>query len=246
MAHSAGELVSLTSSTIQSIGGSFDLFNLTRLSSLSFDKLTSSNTILWNALPNLGALTFPDFISTASSVTIENTGLTTLDGINLDTVDTMDINNNRRLTKISTQVGSVGTLLNIASNGLDLAVDLPNLEWASNATFRNASKISIPSLAVINGTLTFDENNFSDLTAPNLTSVGNMKLDQGSFSFVGNPGIKNLTLPALKTIAGANNIQNNTDLTTIGFPALTYVGGAISFAGNFSTYVSPPPSCCLF
>lgn len=197
--------------------------------------MTSSKDILWNALPNLGALTFPDFISEASSVVIENTGLTTLDGINLDTVDVIDINNNRRLTKISTQVGSIGTSLNIASNGLDLAVDLPNLIWASNATFRNASTISIPSLAVINGTLTFDENTLSALSAPNLTSIGNMKLDEGSFTFLGNPSIKNLTFPALTSIAGANNIQNNTELTTIGFPALTYVGGAISFAGNFST-----------
>lgn len=235
IAHSAGNLVGLTSSTIQSIGGSFDLFNLTTLSTLAFSKLTSSNTIIWNALPALGQLTLTDFISQASSVTIENTGLTTLDGINLDTVDTMDINNNRRLTTISTQVGSVGTLLNIASNGLALSVDLPNLIWASNATFRNASTISIPSLSVINGTLTFDENTLSSLSAPNLTSIGDAKHGIGSFTFVGNPGVQNLTFPALTSIAGANEIANNTALTTISFPALTYVGGAIDFSGNFTT-----------
>lgn len=233
--HNAGGLVSLTSSSIESIGGTFDLFNLTTLSTLSFDKLTTTDKILWNALPALGSLTFPEFISQASSVIIENTGLTTLDGINLDNVDLMDINNNRRLTKISTQVGSVGTLFNVASNGLDLSVDLPNLQWASNATFRNASTISIPSLAVINGTLTFDENTLKSLSAPNLTSIGNQHLNEGSFTFVGNPAVKNLTFPALKTIAGANEIANNTALTTISFPALTYVGGAIDFSGNFST-----------
>jgi hypothetical protein len=241
IAQNAQNLISLTSSTIQSIDGTFNLFNLTTLSTLSFDKITSASTILWSALPALSQLTFPDFISKASSVTIENTVLTSLDGINLDNVDVFDINNNRRLTRISTQVGSVGTSLSFASNGFDLSIELPNLQWASNATFRNVSSLSIPSLAVVNGTLTFDENTFTTFSAPNLTTVGDLGAQFGSLTFNGNAGVENVTFPVLKSIAGANQIANNTALQTISFPALTNVGGAIDFSGNFTTYVSPVP-----
>jgi hypothetical protein len=233
--HSAGNLITLSSSSIKSIGGSFDLFNLTTLSTLSFTNLTSATTILWNALPALGELTFPQFISHATSVTIENTFLTTLDGINLQSVGSLDINNNRRLSKFSTQVGSVSNILNIASNGQDLQVEFPNLMWANNATFRNVSSVSIPSLATVNGSLIFDENYFDSLSAPNLTTVGNTATGFGSLALVANSALKNITIPHLKTVGGGNQIANNTALQTISFPALTTVGGAIDFSGNFST-----------
>jgi hypothetical protein len=233
--HSAGNLITLSSSTIQSVGGTFDLFNLTTLSTLSFSELTSVETILWNALPNLGSLTFPQFISKATDVTIENTFLTTLDGINLASVNNLDINNNRRLSMFSTQIASVGTLLNVASNAQNLVVELPNLIWAANATFRNVSSVTIPSLAVVNGSLTFDENYFTSISAPNLTSVGNLGYSSGALAFVANAQLQNITLPALKTIGGAALISNNTALTSISLPALSQVGGAIDFVGNYSS-----------
>jgi hypothetical protein len=232
-------LTEISSSTIKSIGGTFNLFNVTGLNYLSFDQLTSVSSIIWNIVPNFISVTFPQSISQANSVDIEDTTLKTLDGINLDTVDTFTVINNRYLTSISTQVTNVGSIINIASNGIGLTVDLPNLVWAANATFRNTSSVTIPSLATVNGTLTFDENLFSNLAAPNLTAIGTSSV--GSLTLAGNPSLNNFSFPLLKSIAGANNIANNSALTNISFPSLTSVGGAIFFTGNFTTYVPLVP-----
>lgn len=232
VAQSAPGLTEISSSTIQSIGGTFNLFNVTGLNFLSFTNLTSVSSLVWNIVPNFISVTFPQEISKANSIDIEDTTLKTLDGINLDTVDTFTVINNRFLTSISTQVSSVGSIMNIASNGIGLTVDLPNLVWAANATFRNTSSVMIPSLTTINGTLTFDENLFSDLSAPNLTAIGT---SGGSLTLAGNPSLTNFSFPLLKSIAGANNIANNSALMNISFPSLTSVGGAIFFTGNFTT-----------
>jgi hypothetical protein len=234
-AESAGLLTTIESSSIKSIGGDFTLFNLTTLSTLSFAQLTKVGNINWSSLPALPSLTFPQSIGEAASVIITNTFLSTLDGINLKTVNTLNINNNNRLKTFSTQVGNIHDLLNIDSNGKDLDVSFPNLLWAANMTFRNCSSISIPSLATVNGSLGFYENYFTSLSAPNLTSVGNLANGQGSLAFVANPSLANITIAGLTQVGGAFQIANNSALEDISFPTLAKVGGAIDFSGNFST-----------
>lgn len=231
----AGGLTSLGSTSIGSIGGTFTLNNLTLLSTLSMSDLTSVKTIAWTALPALSSLTFPATVSSATSVTISNTFLSTLDGINLGTVATLQIDNNNRLKTFSTQVANITSAVNINSNGNSLEVSFPNLIWAANMTLRNVSSISIPSLATINGSLGFYGNYMTDIAAPNLTAVGSTATGQGSLAFVANGKLANISMPLLSTVGGADQIANNTDLTGISFPALTIVGGAIDFSGNFST-----------
>jgi hypothetical protein len=233
--NNAGGLVSLTSSTIATIGGSFSLFNLTLLSTLQFNDLTKVETIDFNSLPALSTLTFPSFISTASSLTVTNTFLKTLDGINLMTVGLMDINNNLRLANFSTQVANITQSLNIAANGQALDVDFPNLIWANNMTLRNISVLSVPSLATVNGSFILDEGLLTTLSTPNLTTVGSFANKAGSLSLVGNSALSNITFPQLNSVGGGIQIANNTALDTIAFPALTQVGGAVDLAGNFST-----------
>jgi hypothetical protein len=230
-------LFSISSTSIESIGGTFELNGLEQLSTLSFEQLTSVGDIKWTALGNLGTLTFPATVSTAKSVVITNTFLSTLDGINLDSVDTLDISNNRRLTRFSTQVKSISSLINIATNNADLSVELPNLIWAKEMTFRNLSSVSIPSLAVVNGSLGFYATYMESLSAPNLTTVGNFGSAQGSLSFVANEALANVTLPKLSSIGGAALIANNSVLQDISLPELTQVAGAVDFSGVFTTYV---------
>lgn len=232
---SAGGLVSLTSSTISSIGGEFRLFNLTFLSTLQFDALTSVKTIYWEALPALPSLSFSGPLSKADSVTISNTFLTTLSGINLNTVGTLQIDNNNNLKQFDTQIANITNAVNINANGNQLAVTFPNLIWAANMTFRNVSSIKIPSLATVNGSMGFYGNYMDSIAAPNLTSVGSFATGVGSLAIVANGKLANITFPALKSVGGADQIANNTALHAIAFPALTSVAGAIDFSGNFTT-----------
>jgi hypothetical protein len=209
---------------------------LTTMSTLSFATLKSVESISWSALPALSGLNFDAIVTKATSVLITNTFLNSLDGINLATVSDLNINNNNRLKKFDTQVANVTGQLTIDSNGQELKVSFPNLIWAANATFRNASSVSIPSLAFVNGSLGFYGNNFDSLAAPNLTSVGGKEgPTAGGFAFVNNAALANISMPLLKTVAGQAQIANNSALTGISLPALSNVGGAIDFSGNFST-----------
>ncbi|CZT08727.1 related to sporulation-specific protein 2 precursor [Rhynchosporium graminicola] len=232
---SAGNLVSITSSTINKIGGEFRLFNLTLLSNLQFDVLKSVKTIYWEALPTLPQLNFAGPLSQASSVTISNTFLSTLTGINLNTVGTLQIDNNNNLKSFDTQVANITNALNINANGNQLAVTFPNLIWAANMTFRNISSIKFPSLATVNGSLGFYDNYMESISAPNLTTIGNFATSFGSMAIVTNEKLTNITFPMLKSVGGANQIANNTNLNAISFPSLSQVAGAIDFSGNFST-----------
>ncbi|KAL2073177.1 hypothetical protein VTL71DRAFT_10501 [Oculimacula yallundae] len=233
-AQSAG-LVSLTSSTINSIGGEFRLFNLTLLSTLQFDVLKSAKTIYWEALPALPTLTFGGPFSKADSVTVSNTFLSSLSGINLNTVGTLQIDNNNNLKNFDTQIANITNALNINANGNQLQVTFPNLIWAANMTFRNISSIKFPSLATVNGSLGFYGNYMESIAAPNLTSIGSFANGVGSLAIVANGKLSNITFPLLKSVGGADQIANNTNLNAISFPALATVAGAIDFTGNFTT-----------
>jgi hypothetical protein len=231
----AGQLTSLGSSSIGTIGEQFLLNNLTLLSTLAFTDLTTVGSISWTALPALPQLTFSGPVSMADSVLITNTFLSTLDGINLATVGTLNINNNNRLKTFSSQIANITQSLTIDSNGQLLDLAFPNLIWAANMTLRNVSSVSIPSLTTVNGSLGFLENYFTEIVALNLTTVGNTGTNIGSLAFVANPSLTNISMPALQSIGGANQIANNSALTAIDFSSLQVIGGSLDFSGNFST-----------
>jgi hypothetical protein len=225
-------MTGLSGAELNSIGGSFTLTGLTILSTLSFPSLTSVDSIDWTDLPGLQQLTFTQGVSTANNVVISDTQLNSLDGINLQTVENMDINNNPYLTLISTQIANVTQSLTIDANAQNLKVEFPNLIFAYNMTLRNISSISIPSLASVNTTIGFYGDYLTSVIAPNLTSVG------GDLAFVANAELTNISLPALTTVGGGVTIANNSALMTIdGFSSLKTTG-AINMSGNFSRYAN--------
>ncbi|KAI1840380.1 hypothetical protein JX265_004506 [Neoarthrinium moseri] len=231
-----GGLISLSSTSLESIGGAFQVKNVTLLSTLKFTALSSVGTIDWSSLNALEQLTFgtPGVVS-AKEVTIADTFLNTLDGINVHSLDKMDINNNHRLTDFTTELNNLTTLLNINANGPKLSVNMPNLIWAANMTISNVTKFSAQSLESINGSLRFDSNFFDTFSAPNLTEV-----QTGDLSFVSNANVTNITLPLLEKIGGGFTIANNTAMEDLnGFPKLSMVGGAVKLRGSFSSVELP-------
>lgn len=229
IASGATKLTTLSADSLTIIDKGFQLTNLTILSTLAFPRLAMVDSIAWNALPNLQNLSFTSKVTRAANVLITNTQLASLNGIDLQTVDTFNINNNPYLTQIETQLGNISKALTIEANGRRLTASFPNLQWAYNMTFRNCSDVKLPSLSAVNGSMGFYENFFQSLAAPNLTSVGS------SLVFDDNAQLTNISLPMLKTISGGYQIANNTQLKVIdGFQALQTVGGAIDFSGNFT------------
>lgn len=226
------KITEISSNTLGSITQEFHLDQLQVLSSLKFPKLSRVQTISWNALAALQQLTFTTGVQLAATVDIENTQLNSLSGINLAMVQRFIITNNPYLKDINLQLGNITEALRIEANAPDLDVEFPNLMWAFNVTFRNCSKISIPSLASVNGSMGFYGGNYDTLAAPNLTSVGQ------TLSIVSNSKLSNISMPNLTTIGGGFQLANNSALEKIdGFGALKTVGGALDFKGNFKRLV---------
>lgn len=219
----------ISASDLEEIGGIFQLSQMTTLTDLSFPRFVKADGIDWVTLPALRALSFTTGLQEVSTLLISDTQLTSLDGIDLQVANSISINNNRNLMSISMQLGNITESIDLNSNNKDLAIEFPNLMWANNMTIANCSEFSAPSLESVNSTLGFYSSTFQNLTAANLTSVGD------DLTFVGNNELNNISFPMLTTIGGGFNVANNSALETVdGFPLLESVGGAVNFDGAFT------------
>lgn len=224
-----GSFISLSAADLNSISGTFTLQNLTQLSTLSMTSLSSVGTIVWQSLPALNSLTFSTGVQSADSITISDTFLASLDGISLQTVGSMDINNNGRLTEIDLDLKNLTGELKLQANGQKLSVSLNELIWAANLTIANVTTFTAPALSTVNGSAYFDSNYFTEFSAPNLT-----KTSSGSFSFINNGAMTSLNVPELATVGGGFTVVNNTAFQNLTLPKLADVGGAVDCGGNFT------------
>lgn len=191
-----GDLVIRNNSQIQQISaadmeemGTFELNDVQRLTTVTFPKLKTVSKLTWNALPNLQQLGFDGEITKASEINIQNTQLQSLQGINVEQVDTIYIANNRYINEISMQLGNVSTSVILEANNPEVNVTFPNLIWAFNMTFRNCSSIEVASLESLNGSLGLYGNVITDFAAPNLTEIG------GALAIVSNTELTNISFP---------------------------------------------------
>ncbi|KAI0973846.1 GPI-anchored cell wall organization protein ecm33 [Xylaria arbuscula] len=226
-----GLIQTLRSDSLQTIGDIFQLNNDTSLTSVIFPDLGSTGSIDWATLPAFQEPTFgTPGITKAKSVTVADTFVSNLDGINVQDVTDMNINNNRRLSKFSTSIKTLSNALYVTANALNMTMEMPNLIWIANMTIANVSTFSVPSLEAVNGSIRFDSNYFTDFNAANLTTI-----QDGDLSFVSNPQLTNITIPQLTKVGGGVTIANNTALDKVnGLPKLAQVGGAIIMRGSFN------------
>jgi len=230
-----GEIQSFRSDDLTTIGGTWEMKNVTALSSLLFASITKVKALDWQTLNALDSLSFTKGLTQAEEVTISDTFLSSLNGIDLASVKKMRIDNNRRLTQFTTQLRDLSDELRIQANGQRLEVNMPNLTWIANMIIANVTKFSVPSLAVVNNSAKFDFNYFSDFSAPNLT-----KTQSGDISFVGNANLKNISLPRLTSVGGGLLVANNTQLIELtSLPALKTISGAVKLRGSFDVVTMP-------
>ena len=234
----AGDLLSV---------GNLALGNLSTLSTLNFGALTSTANMNFTGLSTLQTLNFGSGsgLQMANDILITNTVLTSLNGISAVTSITgFSISNNPYLSSITINVDAIVPINGAGSGTVDIgandvsnggqSISFPNLQTAIEMTFRNASSISLPSLANVSQNLGFYDNLVKTIVTPNLTFAGGIVC-------VDNTQLTNISMPMLTTINGTNGtyqIANNTLLTAInGFQDLSNVKGGLDFTGNFSTYV---------
>ncbi|KAF2745637.1 hypothetical protein M011DRAFT_469306 [Sporormia fimetaria CBS 119925] len=225
---------SISADSLEEIQGELHLEENTALNVLNFPQLKTVQSVRWKGLPKLNNLGFGGPLTKADSVSIENTDLLTLDGLDLEEVDSMFIANNKLINSIVMQLEKVGGSLSIVDNSPDVEVSFPRLTNAKELIFRNCSSVELPSLESTNDSFIFVGNNFESFSAPNLTEVG------GALSFVSNTELSNVTFPALETVGQNLELANNTKLQQIeGFPKLKTIEGALDFNGNISSIDMP-------
>ncbi|KAF5101954.1 hypothetical protein D0Z00_000609 [Geotrichum galactomycetum] len=234
IARNVTSLQTLSAPNLSNISESLSLEILRSLNSVSLPRLVDVGDISLVTLNALGAVTLEDGITKAKSLVVSDTTIKSLDGFNLRTIDTLNINNNRYLTSITFILESVSNILDFSSTGSNVQVSFPSLVWANNITVRDTNSVSLPKLSKINSTLSFTNNTVQSISLPNLEEVG------GSVAIVSNSQLTNASFPALESIGGAFMIVNNTKLPSIlGFPVLNTIGGAIDFVGSFDNATLP-------
>lgn len=229
------QINALSGDSMEEIRGKLELGDLQALNNINFPKLKKVESIDWRGLARLDVLGFDAEITEADEVHIENTFLSSLNGINLATVKKFTLASNNEINDVIMEnLGNVSDSFVISDNNRGVNVSLPNLIWASNLTFRAAASVELPSLEKLNGSLGLYNNAFTSFKAPNLTEIG------GALALVSNEEMTNLTFPELTIVKQNLQVANNTKLNKInGFPKLETIGGALDFNGNMSTVELP-------
>lgn len=225
----ATNLKAFSADSLIAVSDTLTLTDLTVLETLTIPRLSKVGNLHLEVLPALEQLSFTSGLYDAKSVYISDTDLSSLKGLNLQNIETLDVNNNKNLQKIDIPLKTVSNSLGVTYNAEQVEVSFDDLIWANNITFRDVSSVSLDNLTTVNESLAFYNNSLDSIELDKLEKVG------GSLSISNNSDLSEVEIPELTSIGGAFIIADNDDLEGItGFDSLKTVGGAITFKGKFT------------
>lgn len=233
---SNSSIAAISSNSITNITGGLCLAHLPALSTFNFTELAQVGSLCLNALPfYTQTLSLLDTIQDINSFDIRSTALTTLNGLDIQRINYLSIEDNYNLTSVYLGVVNV-TVLSIMNNSAELDVVLPDLQWVHNLTLANCSAVAIPSLTHVNDTLHLTGNSFS--TFDNASTVHSI----GDDLWVNNNmNLTHITLPELHSVGGHIVIDNNPKLGVLDeIIKLQSIGGNVQMNGSFSRYCRHP------
>jgi len=227
--NNAAKLTQISFDGLVTISGSFTLNRLTLLSELKFNSLMEvAGDILWADLPALKSLDFANGIVTADRVSISNTALRALSGLELTTCTNIEVFKNPDLAAVTfNDLKNTTDAISISANSPSLDVNFQNLASSRGITLQHANTLNVPSLETLTGSLNLSENSFRSFSAPNLTLVVDVFV-------TGNSLLSSLFFPLLSDMSGDLIIANNSRLGAIAFPELQRVTGNVNVTGQFS------------
>lgn len=231
IAKGAGEITSISSTSINAIGGTFELNNLEALSNLEFSSLKSLDGLSFIKLPRLGELNFgTEGVTKIKTIRITDTFISDLSGLSVASVDSFQIDNNRKMNAFNSDLVNITSQLLIFDNGNDdMVITMNKLESAAEIQISSAKNFSVPALQEVTKSLKLNANpQLTSFSAPNLTII------EETLSLVDMKKLTNISFPLLEEIGGGFTIQNNTKLEKVNdFPKLEKVTGGISLRGSF-------------
>lgn len=225
----AKNLHQLTASSLSSIGGSFTLNNLIFFTAMAMDSLSNAGSLNFTMVPNLGVAIFDNKIRNTGSITIVNTSLSSLKGIEVDSVGDFTVADNQLLANLTMEsITNMTGSFYIDGERNDVAVNFPNLVTATDLTFEDVASISLPSLASVTNKLNVTSQYISNFSAPSLVTGG-------SVSFQNSDMLTNISMPELKTLSEDLVISGPALFEHInGFPKLSKIQGDLTLVGNYT------------
>ncbi|CCF59155.1 hypothetical protein KAFR_0G01210 [Kazachstania africana CBS 2517] len=226
----SSSVVSVSGNHLEKVGGSFEIKNLTSLVSVSLDKLSDVQEIEWNILPLLNSLSLNKDIKNLRKISISDTALSNINVFsNIKELDILNVNNNRFLERINSNVEKINKKFSIHANSKELVLEMNDLHSVGDISIRDLSLINFPKLEYVNKSMEFIENSMKSIEIKNLKAV------DGTVGIIDNDNLEKVDLNDLENIDGALMISNNTNLKSINFfKNLKQIGGAIRFEGKFS------------
>lgn len=226
--YNATNLNDFHADSLKKISDSLSLQRLTILSAASFGSLEEVDTIQFITLPAIS--TFTTNLKSANIIYVSDTALETVNAFSsLQKVAVFNMNNNKGLTNLESDLETVSDSLEFSSNGNDANVTFDSLIWANNITLRDVDSASFTNLQAVNASLGFINNSISNLNLSSLASVG------GSFAIISNDDLTDVDCKNLTSVGGGFVVANNSELSQIdGFSKLSTVGGALIATGNFT------------
>lgn len=230
-------IISLNLNRLETISGSLVLNNNTQLTSIDLTSLTDADNLQFISLPAFSTLNLNQGVRTAGRVVLSDTALENLNGLAaFDTIDYMNINNNKNMINVAfSNLETVKDSLIISFNNDDAIVNLDSLKWASNLTVQDVAELSAQNLTAVNGSLQISYNGFESVNLTKLTNVGS------SLQIFANDALISLDLHRLEEIGGELSMFNNTELEDAqdSFESLERVRGAVSISGNLVNFSMP-------
>lgn len=196
------------------------------LNSVQLPELTSVDAIVWRGLPNLQEVDFKQGIS-SSKVDIQNTQISSL---NITAADEISIANNPSAKDVSIGLNNVTKSLMVQFNNPEMKLDLPNLYWANNMTFRNVSNLNMPLINTVNDTLMIYGTTMEKLELSNLNVL------KGNLLVVSNGNLTDISMPGLLQL-GDLMISNNSALDAVSLDQLGVINGNVEIIGNINECV---------
>lgn len=237
VAKGAGDLISISSTSINAIGGKFELSNLESLSNLEFSSLTSLGELSFIKLPRLGELNFgTEGVTKIKTIQITDTFISDLSGLSVATVEKFQIDNNRKMNTFNSDLVNITSELKIFDNGNDIMeITMNKLELAAEIQISSAKSFMVPALKEVTKSLKLNANpELKSFSAPNLTVI------EETLSLIDMNKLTNVSFPELEEIGGGFTIQNNTKLLAIDdFPKLEKVTGGVALRGSFEKVKLP-------
>jgi hypothetical protein len=212
----------------QFIGSSLVVQNASALTTLSTMSLNTIEVVVLQHVPLLNLWGEPNS-TLLDQLFVEDTLLTTISLLHVETMQEIQVTNNPNLTDIDFRaVKNVTNYFTVRVNYPYLSVRLDGLQWANNISWRDIGDAEVPNLDKVNGSLEISDSSVHTVELPKLAYAGGL-------SFQNNENLTYIGAPDLNSVGdGSLTIVNNSKLASPGnFSALEKVGG-IELSGDFT------------